>query len=245
MSLKKTSKPHRIISGKIIYRSHKAERLNQERGREIFTLTQQSDGIGVLHAHCEIDDAPDVVRDITCAFDYNTLRPFDGTVRLSVGGAYEGTGWFQFTDKQCNLEVHNIKTGRQSLSKTYDRAAPWFGNHAIINDGLLSKLFALDDPPGKKPIQNAIMSSPDHRGATGPELFPLSFAINYIKSEIITVGAGKFKARKFSITDTAQGLPEEHPPYEFWCTDDIDGLFLKGGVGGYMQTYYELVELRR
>jgi hypothetical protein len=28
-----------------------------------------------------------------------------------------------------------------------------------------------------------------------------------------------------------------------WCTNDGDYLFLKGAVGGYMQTYYELVEL--
>ncbi len=28
-------------------------------------------------------------------------------------------------------------------------------------------------------------------------------------------------------------------------TDDADGIFLKGGVGGYMQTWYELISLQR
>jgi hypothetical protein len=28
-------------------------------------------------------------------------------------------------------------------------------------------------------------------------------------------------------------------------TADEDAIFLQGGVGGYMQTWYELVELRR
>jgi hypothetical protein len=37
----------------------------------------------------------------------------------------------------------------------------------------------------------------------------------------------------------------EHPPYDLWITDDEDSIFLKGGVGGYMMTWYELVELRR
>jgi len=90
-----------------------------------------------------------------------------------------------------------------------------------------------------------MMSSPDHRGATGPTLFPMRFGLVYVGNETITVKAGKFNARKFQITDTAGNLPEEHPSYEMWCTADEDGLFLKGGVGGYMQTYYELVELER
>ena len=90
-----------------------------------------------------------------------------------------------------------------------------------------------------------MMSSPDHRGATGPMLFPLSFGLVYVGDETITVPAGRFESRKFQIVDTAKGLPEEHPPYEMWCTNDTDGLFLRGGVGGYMQTHYELVELER
>jgi hypothetical protein len=40
-------------------------------------------------------------------------------------------------------------------------------------------------------------------------------------------------------------LPQEHPPYDVWCTADGDYVFLKGAVGGYMQTYYELTELWR
>mgnify|MGYP003843873341 CR=1 FL=1 len=40
-------------------------------------------------------------------------------------------------------------------------------------------------------------------------------------------------------------LPQEHPPYDVWCTADGDYLFLKGQVAGYMQSHYELVELSR
>lgn len=236
---------HSTIRGKIHYTSKKPGRMDEERGREYFTLTRQTDGMSVLHAHCEIDDAPDVIRDITSSFNSETLRPNDGTVRLSVGSRFEGTGWFRFPEGYAECETFNHRDGRISQRVDMDGPPTWFGNHAIFNDGLLSRLFPLDAKPGKKRIEAAMMSSPDHRGATGPLIYAMSFGIVYEKDETITVGAGKFDARKFQIVDTAGNLPEEHPPYEMWCTKDEDGLFLRGGVGGYMLTHYELVELDR
>ncbi|WP_371398128.1 hypothetical protein [Fretibacter rubidus] len=236
---------HRTIRGTIAYTSKKPDRMNQERGREFFTLTQQSDGTSVLHAHCEIDDAPDVIRDITSCFDTQTMKPRDGASRLTIGGKFEGSGWFYFTDSACELEVYNVKTGRASEAMPLDTPATWFGNHAIVNDGFLGKFFPLGCEPGKRRIANVMMSSPDHRGATGPELFPLSFGLIYTGNETITVGAGTFEARRFEVVDTAEGLPEEHPPYVMWTTNDEDGIFLRGGVDGYMMTHYELVELSR
>lgn len=236
---------HKTIRGTITYLSHKPKRRNQERGREYFTLTKQSDGVSILHAHCEIDDAPDVIRDVTASFETATMAPIDGHVRLSVGSQYEGCGLFRFTKDMATCHADNVKTG--NMAAQLQTAAPtrWFGNHAIINDGFLSRFFPLNAKPGKIRMDNVIMSSPDHRGATGPMIFPLQFGLKYTGNEIVEVGAGTFEARKFEITDTAEGLPQEHPPYEMWCTHDEDGLLLKGRVGGYMQTYYELTELIR
>ena len=236
---------HKTIRGKLIYLSHKPERMNEERGREYFTLTKQADGLSTLHAHCEIDDAPDVIRDVTSTFETDSMAPIDGFVRISVGSEFEGCGWFQFDDQHARCNAFNVKAGAESVELKTDRRTPWFGQHAIINDGFLSRFFPLNAKPGKNRMEDVMMSSPDHRGATGPMLFPLSFSVVYLGDETITVGAGTFSARKFEITDTAEGLPEEHPPYQMWCTKDEDGLFLKGGVQGYMQTYYELVELER
>ena len=42
---------------------------------------------------------------------------------------------------------------------------------------------------------------------------------------------------------SSPGLPQEHPPYDVWCTNDDDYILLKAGAAGYMQTHYELVEL--
>ena len=74
-------------------------------------------------------------------------------------------------------------------------------------------------------------------------LFQLGFGIRYVGEERITVGAGSFNARHFQVVDTAGQLPQEHPPYNVWCTDDDDYILLKAGAEGYMQTHYELMEL--
>ena len=63
---------HNTIRGTLRYTSKKPDRMDMERGREFFSLTQQSDGTSLLHAHCEIDDSPDVIRDVTCAFETKT-----------------------------------------------------------------------------------------------------------------------------------------------------------------------------
>ena len=233
------------IRGTISYMSHKKERYGQERGREYFTLSRHDDGTTVMHAHCEIDDAPAVTRDVSSTFDSETLEPRDGYVRISVGGVHEGSGWFHFTDESAYCDTDNRTDGRVSKTIDMPRRASWFGHHAIINDGLLSRKFALDAKAGKLRLTDVMMSSPDHRGATGPMLFPLNFSVVLVGYEEVAVGAGTFKTRKFHITDTAGGLPEEHPPYEMWCTNDADGLLVKAQVGGYMQTYYELTELFR
>ena len=107
------------------------------------------------------------------------------------------------------------------------------------------KLYDLKRGPGKIFFPNLFLTSPDHRGATGPLLFVTGFAIVYVGDERIAVEAGEFEARHFQITGTAGNLPEEHPPYDVWCTADDDYILLKASAGGYMQTHYELTDLTR
>jgi hypothetical protein len=114
-----------------------------------------------------------------------------------------------------------------------------------VGDALLMKLYDLSQGPGKTFFPDMYLTSPDHRGATGPQLFRSGFSIIYVGEEDVSVIAGDFRARRFQIGDTAGNLPEEHPPYEVWCTADDDYILLKAGVGGYMQTHYELTELHR
>ncbi|MCB1708282.1 MAG: hypothetical protein KDI10_06045, partial [Halioglobus sp.] len=103
---------YRTIRGKILYTSKKPERLDQERGREYFSITRQADATDVMHAHCEIDDAPMVVRDVVAAMDHVTAAPIDCHVRLTVGDKFEGSGWFRFSAGQVEAETYNRRDGR-------------------------------------------------------------------------------------------------------------------------------------
>ena len=234
---------YRTIRGKILYTSKQPERMDQERGREFFTITRQPDGVDVMHAHCEIDDAPMVVRDVVAAMDHNSSAPKDCHVRLTVGDEFEGSGWFRFNDDFVECETVNRKDGR--ISQRIDTGSPvqWMQCHPIVGDALLMKAYDLSQGPGKRFLDNVMLSSPDHRGATGPMLFRLGFGIQYVGQERVSVVAGDFDAHHFQVVDTAGQLPEEHPPYDVWCTADDDYIMLKAGVEGYMQTHYELTEL--
>ncbi len=234
---------YKTIRGSILYTSKKPERMDQERGREYFTLTRQPDGVDILHAHCEIDDEPMVVRDVVQALDANTSAPRDCHVRLSVDHRFEGSGWFRFTDSYVECETFNHRDGRIAQRIDIDAPTQWMQCHPIVGDALLMKAYDLSQGPGKRFLDHVMLSSPDHRGATGPMLFPLGFGIQYVGEEEVTVGAGTFTARHFQVVDTAGQLPEEHPPYNVWCTADDDYILLKAGAEGYMQTHYELMEL--
>ena len=236
---------HRTIRGTVRYTSKKPERLDQERGREYFTLTQQADGIDVLLAHCEIDDEPNVIRDVSIAMRHVDSSPLDCSVRLTVGNQFEGTGWMRFADGYAECETYNQRDGR--IRQKIDTGAPvkWLQSHPIVGDALLMKLYDLDKGPGTTVFNDLFLTSPDHRGATGPMFFITGFSLVYVGEETVTVAAGTFEARHFQVTGTAGNLPEEHPAYDVWCTADDDYILLKAGAAGYMQTHYELTELFR
>lgn len=233
---------YRTIRGKIHYSSNKPERLGEERGREYFTLTQQPDDTMVMHAHCEIDDAPCVIRDVVLSMR-SDASPLDCHVRLTVGDKFEGTGWMRLTDTLAELETYNVRDGRITQKIELDKPCIWLQAHPIFGDGLLMKLYDLSKGPGKQYFSDMLLTSPDHRGATGPQYFKAGFSLVYVGDEEITVKAGTFQARHFQVTDTAGSLPEEHPPYDVWVTADDDYILLRAGVAGYMMTHYELAEL--
>lgn len=232
----------RTIRGTIRYTSNKPERLGQERGREYFIITDQADGARTVHAHCEIDDPPNVVRDVLMSLDA-AGQPLDATVRLTVGDRFEGVGSMRFTAVAAECETVSRRDGRISQRLALKAPLRCLGAHPICGDALALRLYDFRRGPGREFYPDVMLTSPDHRGATGPLLFPMGFGLEYVGPESVTVAAGRFAALHFRYVDTAGQLLEEHPPYDVWCTADGDYLFLKGAVGGYMQTYYELTEL--
>ncbi len=234
---------HRTLRGEIRYLSDQPERVGAERGWESFTMTIHADGRRTLQARCEIDDAPAVLRHVSLSVDRN-WHPQDATVRLDVGGQFVGSGWFRFGARGAECQSFTAQEGRVAQEFDLDQPVLALGSHPISGDPWVLSSYDLTAGPGKQHSTHYMLTSPDHRGATGPMLFPLGFSLVFIGEETISVPAGTFDAWHFQFTDTAEGgLPQEHPPYDVWCTADGNYVFLKGIVGGYMQTRYELVSL--
>ncbi|MDH3511544.1 MAG: hypothetical protein OER85_11890 [Gammaproteobacteria bacterium] len=233
---------HRTVRGTIRYTSKKPDRMDQERGREYFTINVHSDGKRTCIAHCEIDDRPSVMRDITYSLDEDWY-PMDCFVRIAVNDRFMGSGWFRFGPDYAECETYTALDGRVTQRMQTNGRLMTFQNHAIVCDSWHMRLFDLSKAgKGVQSIDEMLLSSPDHRGATGPMLFRIGFGVEYVGEENIDVEAGNFDALHFRFV-SSPGLPEAHPPYDIWCTNDGDFIFLRGDIGGYMQTFYELVEL--
>ena len=183
------------------------------------------------------------MRDIIYSLDEHN-QPMDLHVRLTVGDRFMGSGWLRFDGREIECESYGPSIGRLSQRVVAELPIDGFGTHPIVADGYL--LGAKDWTEGQKRKLNVYLPSPDHRGATPPMIAQVKIDAQFLGREEVVVAAGTFAARKFQfIDDGSSGMDGAHPPYELWVTDDDDAIFLKGGVGGYMMTWYELVELRR
>jgi len=238
-----TQVDHKVFRGAIAYTSKKSERMDQERGREFYTITVHSEGSRTIVVHTEIDDRPCVMRDATYSLDPDWI-PTDCFVRLSVADKFMGTGWFRFTPTYAECETFTAIEGR--VTQRFELSAPMksFQNHAIACDSWHFRHYDMSKGPGQQRIEPFLLCSPDHRGATGPMLYPIGLNMVYVGDEKVTVRAGSFAAHHFQFPGSTE-LPEEHPPYDIWTTADGEFNFLKGGVEGYMQTWYELVEFEQ
>ncbi|MDJ0928597.1 MAG: hypothetical protein QNJ73_13245 [Gammaproteobacteria bacterium] len=232
---------HRVRSGLLRYTSKKPDRVGEERGRERWTLVKHDDGRRSLLAHSEIDDRPSVLRFVQLNL-HPDWRPADAFVRITVGDAFHGSGWFRFDDGFAECETLTAPDGRMSQRMDLTSAASFFGGHAIQNDGWATQLVDRGRPGEIQPV-TAVLSSPDHRGATGPMLARVDANMVFDGEERIRIEAGEFDAWHYRFVSVT-GMAGEHPDYDIWTTTDGDFIFLKGEVGGYMQTYYELADLR-
>jgi hypothetical protein len=238
---------HRTINGTILYTSKKPGREGHERGREYFTFTRHGDGKRTLRALCEIDEPdPTVLRDITYSLDENDM-PMDCFVRLTVGDKFMGSGWFRMTPDSIECESYGPSIGRLSQTVPVEGEYDGFGTHPISGDAYITKKMDKSRGPYTKPLRT-FLPSPDHRGATPPILAEVRIELEYVGDETVTVQAGTFDCSHFRFFDDHGGMATTdgaHPDYHVWVTADDDAIFVQGGVGGYMQTWYELTELTR
>ena len=239
---------HQNIFGRIAYTSKKEELMNQPRGHETFHITKHNDGKVTLRAHCEIEEPqPSVMRDVILAQDKNN-KPTDCFIRLTVGDEFMGSGWFRFDldetgDGIIECESFGPSIDRVSQKEKTNGSFHAFGTHPIVGNGFNCKSIDISKGPVIETMR-CFMPSLDHRGATPPLISELTIDCQYHGMEEVTVQAGVFNCHHFSYIDDV-GFNEgvKHPPYDIWLTED-DFIIVQASVTGYMQTWYELVELR-
>jgi hypothetical protein len=239
---------HRDIRGRIRYTSRKPGLEGVARGEESFHVTRHTDGRVTLRAHCRIEEpAPTVLRDIVYSLD-EAGRPFDCLVRLTVGDRFMGSGLVLFDHSAgiVSCESHGPSIGRLSQQMPIGPGLDGFGTHPIVGDAYLTKCMDLAKGPHRRQVR-VLLPSPDHRGATPPQLAEVRIGLEYVGDEEAETAAGRFDCHHFRFLDDSDEKMggKEHPPYDMWVTADDDRLFVKGGVGGYMATWYELEWLAR
>ncbi len=243
---------HRNVRGLIRYTSTKPEWAaangSPERGREWFNFSHHGDGSIIMSAQCEIEEPePTVLRNITYHIGPDRM-PRNLLVHLTLGDEFLGSGWMSF-DPAANAiscESHGPSIGRNSEVREDVGEFDGFGTHPVVGDAFLTRIMDIAQGPHKRRLR-VFLPSPDHRGASPPQIAEVNITLEYVGQEEKTVAAGTFACRRFRfIDDGEEGMGgKTHPDYDMWVTADDDHVLVYGAIDGYMCNRYELIELER
>ncbi|MEL7197738.1 MAG: hypothetical protein AAGL10_05410 [Pseudomonadota bacterium] len=238
---------HRNVRGKIRYTSMKEGMEGQERGREWFNFSHHADGSTIMTAQCEIEEPdPTVLRNITCHIGPDR-KPQNLLVHLTLGDEFLGSGWMRYDQSadQIICESFGPSIGRNSETREAGEFDA-FGTHPIAGDGFTTRLMDVSQGPHRRRLK-FYLPSPDHRGATPPQIAYLEMTMEYVGEEEKTVEAGTFACRHYRYVDESEdGMGgTRHPDFDMWVTADDDSVLVYGSIDGYMMNRYELVELER
>lgn len=209
-----------------------------ERGREWITVSVAPDGARTLIARCEMDDSQ-LERHVIYAVDPQ-WRPIDASIRLAAAGAFVGTGWFRFDDAMAECETFMADGGRvsQRLSRQTGPAmrATSFGAHPVSCDVWHLGGYRPTGEPRPPARHTAFMSSRLPNGASGPMLATMSYGVEEMGVEEVTVPAGTFACHHYRYV-----FDDGHPDEHVWYTgDDLILVKLRWDL---LRTTYVLTEL--
>lgn len=239
---------HRDVVGRIRYESRKAGSEGVSRGFEDFRFTRHGDGAVTLRAHCCIEEpVPAVMRDVIYSLD-GAGRPLDCLLRLSVGDRFLGAGMLVFDHAAgvVTCDAHGPGVGRLNQIMPIGERLDGFGTHPIAADAYLTRCMDVGAGPHRREVR-VLLPSADHRGAGVPMLAEVRIGLEYMGDAVAQCPAGQFQCHHFRFLDDGEAKMGgvEHPPYDLWVTADDDRIFVCGGVGGYMATWYALETLTR
>ncbi|ANY21111.1 hypothetical protein A6F68_02617 [Tsuneonella dongtanensis] len=238
---------HRTVTGQIRYTSMKPGKEGHERGREWFRFTHHADGSTIMRATCEIEEPdPTVLRDVVCHIGPDRA-PRNLLVHLTLGDEYLGSGWMAYDSEtdRITCESEGPAIGRNSESRAAG-AFDAFGTHPVVGDGFTTRLMDVSRGPHRRKLR-FFLPSPDHRGASVPQIAEVEMVMEYVGEEEKTVEAGTFACRRYRYVDESEGGMggERHPDFDMWVTADADSVLVYGSIDGYMMNRYELVSLER
>lgn len=182
-----------------------------ETGREWFNVSVGPDQ-RTLRAVCELD-RDQVLRDAVMTLD-SAWRPQDCYVRLTTRGAYMGAAWFRFTDTTVECEAFTAGEGRVRQTIPVAGRIGVFVNHALVGDGWQSVRFDHGKAERIQPV-TGFHSSPNPLGDSGPMAAPLSNRLEFIGDEQVTVPAGTFATRYYTLLSVRR-----NEPLHIWVTGD-------------------------
>ena len=215
MRRRTTDVPWRTYQGRVAYIHDGDGSGPYERGREWFTVAVSPDNARTLTARCEMDDSQ-VERHVIYAVDPN-WQPVDASIRLTVRGAFVGSGWFHFDATAATCETFMADGGRvsQRIGRgTGEQGAPAtsFGAHPVACDVWHLGIYQPTGTPGRLVPHAAFMSSLLPNGASGPMLSTMSYGVEELGDEEVTVPAGTFACHHYRYV-FSDGHPDEHVWY--------------------------------
>lgn len=229
---------HGVRQGRVDYLTDDPRFPSGLMGYEEWTVTTHGDGSRVLRARCELHDLGTLVRDVLQSVDAG-WHPQDAYVRLTVDDKVFGSALYNFTDEVAAYVGFNADNEATSGERAIKRGIRGFGTHPVMSDGWLVVHFDLSKGPGRQSFTNNLMSSIDHRGATGPGFETTTTStLEYYGDEHVTVPAGTYRCHHFAFVNTSNN----HPPYDCWLTTDGDWLMVKAVYKGPIHQEMVLVE---
>lgn len=178
----------------------------QERGREDWQLTRNRDGSVTLRC-LAMTDRSKFVRDVTYTRGPDG-RPMDVFLRLQVGSALIGTGYFRTEADKLTAVTDCADTGH--TVQTVSIPTDFFSiiTHAVMLDGWA--FFNYDRALGGEQKRTVYYTSSRRDGTDLPLGRLGTYRLNFLGEEEITVPAGTFKAAHFTMDFDEYKVPVSH-----------------------------------
>lgn len=225
------------FSGRIAIVSDLPENRGEDQGSEQWEVTLHADGLRTLRARCRMTDHPPVFRDVIQSVDAQ-FHPRDAFARIVVEGRLRGSGWYTFTDTTAECEALTATEGRVSQRMPITRAIRGFGTHALQSDAWLVARYDYAKGPGVQRFLGNLMTTTEHRGATGPVFMTTNSSLEYVGRRMVEVPAGAFDCHCLRFLGTSH----DYPPYELCVTADGHFHFIHAKLQGPKAQRFDLVD---